>query len=441
MTEGFCTVTVVGPARRADLWLPAEVPVAELLPELVDRLADRIAEPGARRWALLRLGGERLEGERGLAEQGVLDGAMLFLHELTEPPSPPVVDLPESVAIAVEARPGRWTPEARCRLLLGAAAVWAAGAAATALVDAHRLAWAGIAVAALTAAAALARSRGEALAAAVLGLAAVPSWAVAGAALATQAGLASPLVGAGAAALIGLIAAWRTSPAAEGPAWAGMLLLAPTLPVGVVLDLPAAPALTPTAAAAVLSVLWLAVGDGAPRLAALLSGLPRAAVDTVASVSWVGERVDRAHRLLAWMLAAVWLGIAAAIAALAAAPGPFAPALGAALAVAAGLRARRYRFRAQVLPPALVALLGASLLTRALERALGHGLPFPLLLTAMALAWAGLALGLRRADPGSPRWRTYLGRLELAVDLTLVPLVMAVLGLFQLAADLGHRLA
>ncbi len=443
MTEGFCAVTVVGPARRADLWLPAEVPVAELLPELVDRLVARPAEAEARRWALLRLGGERLDEERGLAEQGVLEGAMLFLRELAEPPPPPVVeDLPESVAIAVEVRPGRWTPEVGRRLLLGTSAVWAAGASAAVLVDPNRLLWAAIAVAALTAAAVLARSRGQPLVAAVLALAAVPSWAVGGAALAASAGLHLPLAGAAAGALAGLVAAWRVSPAATAPAWAGMLLLAPAIVAAVLLGLPAGPRATPTAAAAVLSVLWLAAGDQAPRLAALLSGLPDAAVDTAASVAWVRERVDRAHRLLAWMLAAAWLGVAAAVTVLAADPSPFARALCAALAAAAGLRARRYRFTAEALPPALVGLLGASLLTGTLTGHVpGHGFPSPGVITAIALAWAGLALGLPRLDLESPRWRTYLGRLELAVDLVLVPLAVAVLGLFQLAADLGRRLS
>ncbi len=304
MTEGFCTVTVVGPARRADFWLPAEVPVAELLPELVDRLVGPPAEAEARRWTLLRLGGARLEEERSLAEQGVLEGAMLFLRELAEPPSPPVVeDLPGSVAIAVEARPGRWTPEARRHLLLGAAVAWALGAAAAALAGPNQVLWAGATIVAQAMAAALARSRGELLAAAALALAAVPSWAVAGAALATLGGLHPPFAGALAGALAGLVVAQRASPIAAGPVWAGVLLLAPAL-LAAALGLAAAPAATPTGAAAVLSVLWLAAGDHAPRLAALLSGLPEATVDTATSVSWVRERVDHAHRLLAWMLAA-----------------------------------------------------------------------------------------------------------------------------------------
>ncbi len=76
-----------------------------------------------------------------------------------------------------------------------------------------------------------------------------------------------------------------------------------------------------------------------------------------------------------------------------------------------------------------------------MEQAAGRGLPPSALLTAMGLAWAGLALTLPQLNLESPRWRTYLGRVELAIDLTLVPLVLAVLGLFQLAADLGHRLS
>src|SRR5262249_56351873 len=64
-----------------------------------------------------------------------VDGRRLLLCDTGAVPPPPVVeDISESVASAVDARPGRWTAETSRRLLLGAAAVWGAGTGLAALV-------------------------------------------------------------------------------------------------------------------------------------------------------------------------------------------------------------------------------------------------------------------------------------------------------------------
>ena len=47
VTGGHCRVTVVAPTRRVDVALPEDVPVAELLPELLRLVGDPLPTPGA----------------------------------------------------------------------------------------------------------------------------------------------------------------------------------------------------------------------------------------------------------------------------------------------------------------------------------------------------------------------------------------------------------
>jgi MinD-like ATPase involved in chromosome partitioning or flagellar assembly len=87
-------VTVAGPRGRRDLSLPADVPVAELLPVLVRLVGDQL--PAAARWTLAPAGGQPLAEGSSLAAAGVLHGALLRLdapppprHTPAAPPSPP----------------------------------------------------------------------------------------------------------------------------------------------------------------------------------------------------------------------------------------------------------------------------------------------------------------------------------------------------------------
>ena len=76
-------VTVVGPARRRDLSLPADSPVFELLPALVRLVGDedgQAIEPDA--WVLSGPAEEPLAGDATLASSGVLDGSVLHLERL-----------------------------------------------------------------------------------------------------------------------------------------------------------------------------------------------------------------------------------------------------------------------------------------------------------------------------------------------------------------------
>ncbi|HXM54033.1 MAG TPA: EsaB/YukD family protein, partial [Candidatus Dormibacteraeota bacterium] len=124
MTASFFSVTIVGTRRRADLSLPGDVPVGELTGELAAMLDEPAGGPPPR-WGLVRLGGEVVDGEQGLAAQRVAPGSMLFLRDLDVAMPPPAVDdYATAVAAAVEASPWRWTPERLQGVFVAAAIAW-----------------------------------------------------------------------------------------------------------------------------------------------------------------------------------------------------------------------------------------------------------------------------------------------------------------------------
>ncbi|MFC5752893.1 EsaB/YukD family protein [Actinomadura rugatobispora] len=77
---GYCRVTVAGPGRRADLVLPAGVPVSVLLPQLMALCAPDRPDPDPAAWRLARLDGRDLPGAEPLAAAGIADGEVLMLH-------------------------------------------------------------------------------------------------------------------------------------------------------------------------------------------------------------------------------------------------------------------------------------------------------------------------------------------------------------------------
>jgi hypothetical protein len=82
-------VTVVGPSRRQDLSLPADSPVYELLPTLVELVGDGSEgmEPDAWVLSTSAAADEPLRPDASLAASGVLDGTVLYLGR-SRPPEP-----------------------------------------------------------------------------------------------------------------------------------------------------------------------------------------------------------------------------------------------------------------------------------------------------------------------------------------------------------------
>ncbi|MER5874076.1 type VII secretion integral membrane protein EccD, partial [Streptomyces sp. NPDC002044] len=124
---GLCRLTVRAPARTVDLAVPADVPVADLLPAVLGYAGDDLEEAGIDHggWVLQRLGSEPLDEERTLESLDLRDGETLYLRPRTEAlPEVHLDDLVDGIATALQRQPYGWTPAA-ARTLLRALAVTA----------------------------------------------------------------------------------------------------------------------------------------------------------------------------------------------------------------------------------------------------------------------------------------------------------------------------
>jgi type VII secretion integral membrane protein EccD len=115
-------VTLIGERRRADLVLPSDTPIGQLLPDILRLLDDRVAaRPTTRQ--LLTADGSALPHDATLASAEVPDGAVLRLVRAhAAPPAPVVHDVTDQVADDLDLRSWRWRPAAR-RISAGVAAV------------------------------------------------------------------------------------------------------------------------------------------------------------------------------------------------------------------------------------------------------------------------------------------------------------------------------
>jgi type VII secretion integral membrane protein EccD len=139
--RGTRRVSVHADAVRVDLALPAAVPVAALIPAIVDILASgdgRSTDPSAglaaTRYQLSRPGTSALDPSTTLAQNGIRDGTILVLTECeTKLPAPRFDDAAEAVSATLDvvARPRTRRAE---RLTSAAAASWLAGIGSLVLI-------------------------------------------------------------------------------------------------------------------------------------------------------------------------------------------------------------------------------------------------------------------------------------------------------------------
>ncbi|MFF0887531.1 type VII secretion integral membrane protein EccD [Streptomyces sp. NPDC001046] len=115
-------VTLIGERRRADLVLPSDTPIGQLLPDILQLLDDRAAaRPTTRQ--LITSDGSALPHDATLSSTGVPDGAVLRLVRAhAAPPAPVVHDVTDQVADDLDLRTWRWRPAAR-RVSAGVATV------------------------------------------------------------------------------------------------------------------------------------------------------------------------------------------------------------------------------------------------------------------------------------------------------------------------------
>ncbi|MDG4786546.1 type VII secretion integral membrane protein EccD [Micromonospora sp. WMMD1102] len=452
MASGFSRVTVVAPRNRVDLALPADVPLADLLPTVLSWAGDALADDSAARngWTLSRLGGAALDSSRTPAQLEVRDGELLYLRPRgEEAPLPVFDDVVDAVATAAQRRTGRWSPAATRALGLTLGVVALLGGAVAVLLAGPPqlpggLVGLGLAAALLLGAVVLARAVGDPQSATVLALVALCHAAVGG--LLVLAGdrtvgqLAPPhvLVAATAVVLVAAAAAIGVGDAGPvflcGAAGAVALLVAAAIRVLFGVGTPAAAAITVTLAFATLPLL--------PMFAYRLGRLPVSPVPTdpeqlrqdVHTVDGheTFARADRADAFLASLLSALSLiGAVAAVAV--AADGIAGLALCAVLGLTMMARARWFLGRAQRLP-----LLGAGAvaLTAAVVAAYDDlGLVWRLtLLLGVLLLVAAISVGFALAAgrrPGSPIWGRTLDIVEVLLVLAVFPLAVWVSGLLD----------
>lgn len=93
-SRSYCRVVVIAPSTRVDLALPADVPIIDLLPMLLQYAGEVRDDGGGQHggWKLTRVGYGELEGGRTLRSLDVADGEMLRLVAREERELAPVFD-------------------------------------------------------------------------------------------------------------------------------------------------------------------------------------------------------------------------------------------------------------------------------------------------------------------------------------------------------------
>ncbi|MFD5873050.1 type VII secretion integral membrane protein EccD [Streptomyces sp. NPDC060322] len=451
-----CRLTVRAPSVTVDLAVPADVPVADLLPTLLRYVGQEAEEAGLDHagWVLQRLGDAPLDEETTLAGAGLSDGVVLYLRPHTEAlPEARLDDLVDGIADTAGRRLHTWHPGAARGLLVGSAVATVAaalvlvfwpGVSGSAFSRAACAAVAGLLL--LAGAGSASRAVGDRLSATALGLMVAPCLALAGWVLpggdvtgpdATQV-VGARLLAAGAAGAGGAVIALAATAVGAPALLATAVVSVATAIAGALMGYtglggPAAVALVATAVA-------LAAGTVAP-FAFKLAGMRMPALPSTAgelqqgidpySGDEVAERTELAGRWVAALFGATGVIAAAALTVLAEHPDLPEVLTALALSLLLLLHARGLVHIGQRLTLAVPGLWGLLLLARAW--ALDSGSDGRLVVFAVLLA---VAAGLVTASWTVPGRRVlpYWGRAaELAHTLlavALLPLSMWVAGLF-----------
>ncbi|MEU7612785.1 type VII secretion integral membrane protein EccD [Micromonospora sp. NPDC049204] len=465
MTTGLARVTISAPQRRVDVALPEQVPLAELLPDVLRHAGVGLADDGEQHggWVLRRTDGALLTTAQALLPQGVRDGEVLHLVPARAHwPELEYDDVVEAIADGARRRGGAWSPTAtRAAGLAGAAVPLTVGLLAL-LVGGptYRAGWLAAAVVALlltVAGAVASRANGDGTAGATLGGYALPYAFTAGA-LAVGSG--DPVGPVGPVRWVGAPELLAGSVALSLVALIGLLGVASRLRVfvaGVTVGLIGAGSalggllLSPAGAAAVLlSALVFAVGV-IPLLAIRLGKLPLPPITLPTSTptegpersrdlpdrSRVNAAVTRTEEVLTGMLighallavaAAVVLGVAGTTA------GWVLLAVTSAVLL---LRSRLFVALRHRVPTVLAGLAGYTVLGVVLVGRADDVGRLALVLGGAALALVAAASGTGYARrPVSP----YLGRIadltDTALAVAVVPIACAVLDLYDRARGL-----
>ncbi|MFF3867510.1 type VII secretion integral membrane protein EccD [Micromonospora sp. NPDC001898] len=451
-TGGLSRITIVAPRTRMDLALPADVPLADLLPTLLRHAGEDLADDGVRHggWSLARLGGQPLDGGRTAAQLGLRDGEVLYFTPRAAA-APEIVfdDVVDAVATATNQRPGSWqVGTTRSFSVLFAAAALSAGALAALFAGPPQLPGAIaallVAVALVVSAAVLSRAAGDSRTGSVLALAGIGHAATGGLLVLAGdrplTGLGSPhvLLAATAVVVFGAVAALAVGD--RLPLFFGATAVGAAVGLGAVVSLafsvgaPAAAAVVATVAFAVLPALPMA----SYRLARLpVPSIPTGPDDLKTDTETVdgrrvlrlSERADEFLTGLLWTVALLVLGGEVVLALDGRLPSTL---LCLVLALLSLLRARPFIGRAQRAPVLLAGTVGLGLAAAATFAAGSTALRLGVVLGGLVVAAViSLIYGLTVAGKRiSPVWGRLLDIVEILLIISLVPLAAWVCGLY-----------
>jgi type VII secretion integral membrane protein EccD len=442
-----CHVTIVGPRRKADLALPADIPLPNVLPGLLRALGevggDSAAAPG---WTLQRLGGAPLDLGQSLGALGVLDGEILYLRP-REAILPPALydDVADVVATGVRGGRGVWSAK-HTRVVgaggaMGLLMLGALGLALSRMPGLTVTIVAGLlALLLVVTGTLLSRAVGDSLAGALIGHAALPYGFVAGLfAPGTAAGFGAPHLLA-ALACTALVAAVAGALISDGVP--GFLSTAGVATVGgicaaVVMVWSAPPAGVAAAAIAVL----LALSPLVPTLSFKLAKVPLPAMPTTAEelrsenqrldAPAIQERTRVAQRYATGMIGMIGLSALTTQALLVLAGGWVADVMTGTLSLTLIMRARVFRGLGQRLWLIGTGLAGFAMLALSL---VGQGGVVGSLAVAIAVLWlalmtVGIGVWLATGKP-SPFWGRAADLLDVALIVQLFPLALGVLEVY-----------
>ncbi|MBC2867693.1 type VII secretion integral membrane protein EccD [Streptomyces mexicanus] len=473
---GFCRVTVVAPDSRIDVALPVDIAVADVYPEILRLTGQTQAVGTPTGYHLVRRDGRVLDGARTLADERVLDGEVLSLRPFGES-LPPAVhdDVVDAVASAVVRDRHLWSDDllraaglagGALLLLLCGFVLWYADPVRHDMHGLPGVVAGGLGVLLTAFAGVRARVYADRAAAVAVGLGALPLLLIAGC------GIVGPASGQGpgalqfmlgcAAVLVASVALVALTPAGDAPFVAASFAAAAGTLAGFAEILTGASA---TETAAVCAPIAIGLVAFLPALSSRFARLPigyapprsttheefdpdsaRRDADAL-DAERIAAQARRGHEMLLGLVGGTAAVVVASAAVLGFADDVWAQLLALASGLAMVMRARLFRYTAQVSCVlvsgfAAVALLLLGLALNPPDGALTdfvlHGDRGTLdlrtiWLTAAIIAGALLitAIGLIVPRSGlSPFWGRFMEIAESFVLLTLVPLALAVLDVY-----------
>jgi type VII secretion integral membrane protein EccD len=443
-----------------DISLPAHVPFGQLFPAILHYAGDNLADAGLAHggWVLQRLDQPAFDAGSTPAQATIRDGEVLYLRPaMSQLPELSFDDVADVVATAVNERPDRWRPEWTRSFTIATTA--GASLVASAILLLSGPSWilpavaAGvISLVALSAAVVLSRVMGDSRSGAVLGFCAVP--------YAFQAGLFAPardtplfglgavdlLAGFAVVVLVATVAAFGIAdamPVFFGIAFAGVMGTIGAA-VGVLFD-----GVSAAGVAAVTVAITCCLTPLTPTIAfrlarVTLPPVPQGPEDLRRDTMLVDggqvlKRTAVADRYVGGMTLALGLVAICAQIALAFSGGWAAPTMCGAVSLVLLLRSRVFRGRAQRLALMVPGMAGLGVLALALAAgSSGQAVS----MAVLAVVFVGGAIvsmvGIWLTDNRpSPVWGRLGDIIDLVFMVSLIPLALGVVGLFDYVRGLG----